>query len=108
MTRNIVNPIVATGHSLIVPFRTAGAGPPLFCLPGGGGNVHIFDEMTVALAEGRPVYAIDMEPLSGTDQELTIEDLAPFYLDIIRSIQGSGPYYFCGYSFGGLIAYEMA
>ena len=64
--------------------------------------------MTVALPEGQPVYAIDMESLCDTGQQFTIEQLAPFYLDIIRKIQRSGPYYFCGYSFGGLVAYEMA
>lgn len=108
MTHNILSPIAATGDSHIVPFRTAGTGSPLFCFPGAGGNVHIFQEMTAALPDGQPVYAIDMESLCDAGQEFTIEELAPFYLDIIRRIQGSGPYYFCGYSFGGLLAYEMA
>jgi len=108
MTRSDFSPILAAGHSPIVPFRTTGAGSPLFCLPGGGGNVHIFDEMTAALPEGQPVYAIDMEPLSDAAREFTIEQLAVFYLEIIRGMQASGPYYFCGYSFGGFIAYEMA
>src|SRR5262249_53069384 len=29
------------------------------------------------------------------------------YLTAIRSVQGSGPYYLGGYSFGGLVAFEM-
>ena len=64
--------------------------------------------MVPALPEGRPVYAIDMESLCHVKDGFTIEQLAPFYLDIIRGIQKNGPYNFCGYSFGGLLAYEMA
>jgi thioesterase domain-containing protein len=64
--------------------------------------------MIAALPEGQPVYAIDMEWLCEAEQEFTIEQLAAFCLDVIRKIQKSGPYYFCGYSFGGLVAYEIA
>ena len=108
MTHNVLSPIAASGHSLIVPFRTAGAGSPLFCFPGAGGYVDIFREMVAVLPEGQPVYGIDMESLSDIEQRFTIEQLAPICLDLVRTIQSSGPYYFCGYSFGGLLAYEMA
>ncbi len=39
---------------------------------------------------------------------LTVERIAKDYLEEIRQVQPSGPYRFIGYSFGGLIAYEMA
>jgi len=108
MTHPIFGTIAAKGHSHLVPFRTTGAGSPLFLFPGGGGSVATLREMAAALPEGQPVYAIDMEWLSEVQEEFTIEELAPFYLDVIRTIQKTGPYYFCGYSFGGLVAYEMA
>jgi thioesterase domain-containing protein len=108
MIHDVFGSIVATAHSHIVPFRTSGAGSPLFCFPGSGGNVYEFREMVAALPEGQPVYAIDMEWLCEAEQDFSIEQLAAFYLDVIRKIQKNGPYYFCGYSFGGLVAYEMA
>lgn len=108
MSRSNPSPGAVNIHPLIVALRTTGAGHPLFCLPGAGGNVYIFEEMVAALPEGQPVYAIDMESLGESGQEFTIEQLAPIYLEIVRSIQSKGPYYFCGYSFGGLVAYEMA
>jgi thioesterase domain-containing protein len=104
MTRITMEP----DASHIVPFRTSGGGSPLFCFPGSGGNVYVFREMIAALPEGQPVYAIDMERLCEAEQDFTIEQLAVFCLDVIRKIQKCGPYYFCGYSFGGLVAYEMA
>lgn len=60
------------------------------------------------LPDGQAVYAIDLDTLWEIKQEFTVEQLAPFYLDRIRKIQRSGPYYLCGYSFGGLLAYETA
>jgi thioesterase domain-containing protein len=95
-------------QSHVIPLRTAGAGLPLFCFPGSGGNVHIFREMIAALPEGQPVYGIDMEWLCDAKDGFTVEQIAAFYLETIRSVQRNGPYHLCGYSFGGLVAYEMA
>jgi thioesterase domain-containing protein len=108
-------PIIATSFAAVpflevpmIAFRATGSGSPLFCFPGSGGDADIFEHVVAVLPEGQPVYAIDMEPLCDVKQELTIEQLAPIYLAAIRKIQPSGPYYFCGYSFGGLVAYEIA
>ena len=38
----------------------------------------------------------------------TIEEMAADYLRQIRAVQSQGPYFIGGYSFGGLVAYEMA
>jgi thioesterase domain-containing protein len=90
------------------PLRTSGAGAPLFCFPGSGGDPDVFEALAAALPEGQPVYAIDMEWLCEARQDFTIEQLAVSHLDLVRGIQKQGPYYLCGYSFGGLVAYEMA
>ena len=108
MTNDIFASPAAKDHSHIVQFRTEGNGSPLFCFPGSGGNVYIFRELIGALPEGQPVYAIDMEWLCDTTQEFSVEQLAAFCLDQIRKIQKFGPYYFCGFSFGGLVAFEIA
>jgi thioesterase domain-containing protein len=49
--------------------------------------------MAAALTEGRPVYAIEMQWLCETRQGFIIEQLAAFYLNAIRKIQKSGPYF---------------
>jgi len=108
MTHDIFSPGAASDRSHVVPLRATGAGSPLFCFPGSSGNADLFQEMVSALPVGQPVYAIDMGWLGGTSQDLTVEQLAGFYLDAIRNIQRKGPYYFCGYSLGGLVAYEIA
>jgi thioesterase domain-containing protein len=95
-------------HSHIVHFRSDGAGSSVICFPGSGGNVHIFREMAAALPQGHPVYGIDLGWLCEQTNDFTVEELATFYIDVVRSLQKDGPYLLCGYSFGGLLAYELA
>lgn len=64
--------------------------------------------MAAALRDGNPVYGIDLEWLCEGPPGFTVEQIAEFCLDVIRTKQPFGPYYLCGYSFGGLVAYELA
>ncbi|MCG2645432.1 MULTISPECIES: thioesterase domain-containing protein [Bradyrhizobium] len=92
----------------LVSLRASGARPPLFCLPGSGGDVSIFRDLAEALPQAQPVYGLDMEWLCELTEHFSVEQIASFYLRIVRAVHPSGPYQFCGYSFGGLVAYEMA
>src|SRR5690606_19768881 len=38
----------------------------------------------------------------------TVEDIARHFIDEMRSVRPRGPYLLGGYSFGGIVAYEMA
>jgi thioesterase domain-containing protein len=108
MTQSIFDSIAANGRTHIEALRTSGTGSPLFCFPGAGDRPTRFRELTALLPDSQPVYAIDMGSQWGIEEEFSIEQLARFCLDLIRMIQRSGPYFLCGYSFGGLVAYEMA
>ncbi len=94
--------------SHLVPLRP-GTGDPLFIVHGIFGNVLQLAPLAMRLATERPVIAIQAR---GVDPALephqTIEEMAGTYLDAIRGIQRKGPYLLAGYSFGGLVAYEMA
>jgi thioesterase domain-containing protein len=47
--------------------------------------------------------------LDGEQPPLTrIEDIAAYYIKALRKVQPSGPYFLGGWSFGGLVAFEMA
>src|SRR5579863_396472 len=105
---NVFDSATPTVEGHVVALRTSRAGLPLFCFPGAGGNIHIFGELIAALPNGGPVYGIDMEWLCDVKGDFTVEQMATFYLKVVRGVQKNGPYHFCGYSFGGLVAYEMA
>jgi thioesterase domain-containing protein len=100
-------------HELIdthlVPLRSLGARPLLFCLPGvGDANAYDFRELVDALPKDQPVYGFRWPAMDGTTDLFSVEELAELYLADIRRIQKAGPFYLCGQSLGGLIAYEIA
>jgi acetoacetyl-CoA synthetase len=94
--------------SHLVPLRP-GTGDPLFIVHGVFGNVLQLAPLAMRLDTHRPVIAIQAR---GVDPALephqTVGEMAKTYLDAIRRIQPKGPYALAGYSFGGLVAFEMA
>ena len=94
--------------SQVIPLRPSGSKVPLFCVHGGGGHVLHYRELTTLLDADQPVYGLQAPDLDGAQRTTTVEQLAAHYLADVRRIQKHGPYQFCGLSFGGLVAYEMA
>lgn len=94
--------------SILVAIR-AGIGMPLFLVHGLSGTVMECWPLVGALRSARPVYGLQAE---GLDGELRppqrVEDMAASYISQMRSVQPSGPYALIGFSFGGLIALEIA
>jgi aspartate racemase len=95
--------------SSLVPIQPGGSHAPFFCIHGVGGNVVGFYELGRRLAPNHPFYGLQSRGLDGKDpRHATIEEMATRYLDEIRTVQPRGPYSLGGFSFGGLVAYEMA
>lgn len=92
----------------VVPFKREGELSPFFCVSGLGGNPMIFMSLFKLLGKNQPFFALQFRGVDGILQpHKTVEDIAAEFLADIRQIQKSGPYYIGGYSFGGLVAYEM-
>jgi aspartate racemase len=95
--------------SSIVAIQPKGGKAPFFCIHGVGGNVVGFRDLGRYMGPTHPFYGLQARGLDGTHPCLTsVEDMAVQYLQDIRSVQPEGPYFLGGYSFGGLVAYEMA
>jgi thioesterase domain-containing protein len=95
--------------SSLVPIQPAGSHTPFFCIHGVGGNVVGFHELGRRMAPDFPFYGLQSQGLDGQHPcHTTIEEMASHYLDEIRSVQPRGPYFLGGFSFGGLVAYEMS
>jgi thioesterase domain-containing protein len=57
----------------------------------------------------QPFYALQSQGLDGSPiTRTTVETIAAYYLEEIRHIRPHGPYLLGGYSFGGLVSYEIA
>ncbi|XP_057332495.1 fatty acid synthase [Microplitis mediator] len=78
-------------------------GMPIFFVHAIEGTISNMKSLAVMFQ--RPVYGLQCikdAPLE------SIEDLAQFYVEQIKSIQKKGPYTLIGYSFGACVAFEMA
>lgn len=86
-----------------------GKHPPIYVISGVGGNVIKFQKLAFYLGEDQPMFGLLPRGLDGKDPYFTrVEDMAKYYADAIQYTQPIGPYRLMGYSFGGLVAYEVA
>ncbi|MEP7308333.1 MAG: amino acid adenylation domain-containing protein [Acidobacteriota bacterium] len=93
----------------VVEIRRGGSAPPLFLLPGAGGNVIYFHTLAQHLAPARPVYGLQAIGLDGRTAPLTtVEAIAAVNVEAMRRVAPAGPYFLAGHSFGGRVALEMA
>jgi pimeloyl-ACP methyl ester carboxylesterase len=88
-------------YSLIHPYRTEGDRPPLFSY---GGS----EELGRCLGPGQPIYWLQEVGMNGRPWPDSIEEMAAKYLGEMRLVQPHGPYFLAGYSFGGLVMFELA
>ncbi|HEY9671674.1 MAG TPA: amino acid adenylation domain-containing protein [Waterburya sp.] len=95
--------------SPLVAIQPAGSKPPFFCVHPILGVVFPYYELAYSLGFDQPFYGLQTLGLDGQQPPLTrIEDMAAHYIEALRSVQPSGPYFLGGWSFGGLVAFEMA
>ena len=93
---------------VLLPLRPRGASLPLFCVHPAGGLSWCYSRL-LPLLEDHPLYGLQAPGISNPDAlPRTLEEMASSYLQRIREIESRGPYLLLGWSFGGLVAYEMA
>jgi thioesterase domain-containing protein len=97
--------------SPLVPIQPRGTRPPLFCVHALGGEVLGYYRLARELGADQPLYGLQARPVDAGATEaprISIEETAAEYVDAVRSLQPAGPYLLAGYSFGGVVAFEMA
>jgi thioesterase domain-containing protein/acyl carrier protein len=95
--------------SSLVPLQAGGSKPILFFVHGLGGTVMRFHELARHMVPDQPFYCFQAQGFDGNLPCLTdVEEMADLYLGHLRAAQLQGPYFLGGYSFGGLVALEMA
>jgi thioesterase domain-containing protein/acyl carrier protein len=94
------------------PLVTLKAGdglPPVFFIHGIGGNVvEILPAARRVTYPGAVIGIRARGVVRGEVPHTSIEAMAADYLREIKARQPNGPYYLCGYSSGGIVAFEIA
>ncbi|MDF0733008.1 amino acid adenylation domain-containing protein [Pseudomonas entomophila] len=94
-------------HEALVSVRTGGSARPLFLVHELAGLDAYAASLAAHIDETVPVYALAAVPV-GMAQLRTIEEMAARLKDAMRTVQAEGPYRIAGWSFGGVLAYEIA
>jgi acyl-CoA synthetase (AMP-forming)/AMP-acid ligase II/thioesterase domain-containing protein len=93
----------------IVPLQLSGTRTPLFCVHADTGEVLDFVNLANYFIAERPVYALRARGFDeGERCFATLNELVSTYVDAIRRRQLHGPYAVAGYSYGGVVAFEIA
>jgi thioesterase domain-containing protein/acyl carrier protein len=99
----------ATALSPLVAIQPQGTLPPLFFVHVGSGNVLCYLDLARSLGDDQPFYGIQDPNLYAEEfPDLAVEAMAAHYVGAVREAQPRGPYLLGGWSFGGLVAFEMA
>jgi acyl-coenzyme A synthetase/AMP-(fatty) acid ligase/thioesterase domain-containing protein/acyl carrier protein len=93
----------------LVLLKDGAGAPPVYFVPGLGGNVAELFPLARRMSYPGAVLGIQSRGLRARERtHLTVEAMAIAHLREIKARQPRGPYCLCGYSFGGLVAFEMA
>jgi amino acid adenylation domain-containing protein len=98
-----------SSRGVLVPIQPLGSRPPFFCAAPVLGTVFPYYELAHAMSADQPFYGL--QPVDSSEpggSAWTIERIATRYVEAIRQVQRTGPYHLGGWSFGGLLAFEMA
>ncbi|NEO91324.1 MAG: amino acid adenylation domain-containing protein, partial [Moorea sp. SIO3G5] len=100
---------VVSDPSPLVPIQSQGSQLPIFCVHPAGGTVFCYFELAQKLGMEQPFYGLQsLGQVEGEEPLTSVEDMAAVYQKAIREVQAKGPYILMGWSFGGMVALEMA
>jgi len=95
--------------SPLIEIQPKGSKRPFFCVHPIGGHVYCYFDLARYLGVDRPFYGLQSIGLRGEREPHThIADMAADYVKALQDVQPQGPYLLGGYSFGSIVAFEMA
>jgi amino acid adenylation domain-containing protein len=95
--------------SILLPIRPGGSNPPFFCIHPAAGLSWCYTPLSRYVPADQPLYGLQARGLDGASQpSCSVRDMASEYVKQIRAVQESGPYHLLGWSFGGIVAHEIA
>jgi acyl-CoA synthetase (AMP-forming)/AMP-acid ligase II/thioesterase domain-containing protein/acyl carrier protein len=105
----LVRHSVSPSYHPLVCLKPGTGEPPVFLIHGIGGNVVEMLPMARRVTYPGEVIGIQARGLDrGDAPRRSVRVMAADYLVEVKARQPEGPYHLCGYSFGGLVAFEMA
>jgi acyl-CoA synthetase (AMP-forming)/AMP-acid ligase II/thioesterase domain-containing protein/acyl carrier protein len=107
LARIIADASATRTQAQVVEIQPRGSRPPLVFLPSLVGDICYPQSVVKHLSVDLPVFGIQPSH-EGKQTYAPLETIAARYVDLLTEFQKQGPYFLAGYSFAGLLAYEMA
>ena len=105
---SVLEQSVLPPFSPFVQLKAGGQKPPILIAHGLSGLAS-FSGLAKRIQTECPIYGIQAKGVDGLEEPFDrIEDMAQFYVKALHERQFQAPYILIGYSFGGLVALEMA
>lgn len=92
----------------LIPINTKGTKQTSFWIHGATGYATVFRQLSQALGPDYKIYGFQARGTDGKTMPMMFEEMVEHYYQCIRTIQPKGPYFLGGYSFGALVAMEIA
>ncbi|WP_193173487.1 thioesterase domain-containing protein [Nisaea nitritireducens] len=101
--------IVTSQNKFLVSIRGKGARPPLYLVHSLAGELTWLPPLSQLMDDDQPIYGFAAAGLNAKGTAFdSVEEMAQAYLDATRRVHPAEPYILGGYSFGGVVAFEMA
>jgi len=81
---------------------------PLFLIHSAGGSIFMYRDLVTQINSAKTIFGLQPDFNNNIAIQTNIVEMATSYLDAVKSVQPSGPYFLAGHSFGGIVALEMA
>ncbi|MFF2542683.1 amino acid adenylation domain-containing protein [Kitasatospora sp. NPDC058063] len=107
LARRLDHGPAADALDVLLPLRAGGDRPPLFCVHPAAGISWVYSGLLRHLGPEQPVYGLQARGLRG-DAPASVAEIAEDYVRQIRAVRPDGPYHLLGWSFGAVVAQEMA
>lgn len=102
-------PAAEVDYDPVLTLRPGGSKTPLWLVHPGGGEVLVFVGLAQHLNDDRPIYALRARGFEPEEEPFaSIAEAVEIYVEAIRKRQPQGPYALAGYSYGGMLAFEIA
>lgn len=94
---------------MVHAFNTQGDKTPMFFIHTANAGSEAYVPLADKLPADQPFFAVEPHNIFSTEEPIRgVENLAQRYIKYIRHVKPKGPYCLGGWSFGGVLAYEIA
>lgn len=109
LAREVQSRSTPRAWSSLVPLQTSGKRAPLFLLHTTPGDILGYGNLVYRIGAEQPCYGFQSLGLKEASlSHQTVEEMARYYVNLLRVEFPQGPYYLGGWCYGGIVAVEMA